>query len=97
VKTKTHEEVTEDFVKAASYILSAALTADGKPAAKIQRGAPLWDSAQFAEGQYCSQTTYYHVTGIDGDRITVVNQYGNTMYVSRDIIEKMTSGVHFEH
>jgi RNA binding exosome subunit len=35
------------------------------------------------------------VKAIDGDRITVENQYGNLLYVSRDIVEKMDSGSHF--
>ncbi len=39
--------------------------------------------------------TYYNVTGIAGDIITVVDQNGTTMHVSRNIIEKMASGSHY--
>jgi hypothetical protein len=35
------------------------------------------------------------VTEIAGDRVTVQNQYGNLMHVSRDILEKMSSATHF--
>jgi hypothetical protein len=108
--TKSAAEVTKDFVKATSYILSVAVGgpaaaggkkgkgADGAVAAgkAKPRGAPRWDVKKFEAGQHLSQTTYYTVTAIDGDRITVANQYGNLMYVSRDLIEKMDSGSHFE-
>ena len=35
------------------------------------------------------------MTAIEGDRITVKNQWGNLMYVSRDIVEKMDSASHY--
>jgi hypothetical protein len=35
------------------------------------------------------------VTEIDGERITVLDQRGNLMHVSRDIVEKMSSGTHY--
>ncbi len=35
------------------------------------------------------------MTEIAGDRVTVQNQYGNLMHVSRDILEKMWSATHF--
>lgn len=35
------------------------------------------------------------MTEIAGDRVTVQNQYGNLMHVSRDILEKMHSATHF--
>ncbi len=34
---------------------------------------------------------------IAGNRITVENQFGNTLYVSKDILEGMYSGDHFEN
>lgn len=40
-------------------------------------------------------STYYNVTGIAGDSITVDDQNGTTMQVSKNIIEKMSSGTHF--
>ena len=79
--SKTAAEVTKDFIKESSYILRAAIGgpaaagAKGKGAAaavkKAKPGPALWDTKQFAVGQVLSQTTYYNVTAIDGDRITV--------------------------
>ncbi len=82
-KTKTQAEVTKDFIKATSYILSVAVggpaagskgSKPGKalPAAKPM-GPPRWDAKKFQVDQHFSQTTYYHVTEIDGNRITVAN------------------------
>ncbi len=42
-----------------------------------------------------SQTTYYNVKEIAGDRITVEDQHGGLMHVSRDIVEKMASATHY--
>ena len=36
------------------------------------------------------------MTAIEPARITVVNSYGNTMYVSRDILESMDSADHYK-
>ena len=56
-QTKSQTEVTKDFIKATSYILSAAI-GGGKPGAKaakvVRKGAPLWDAAKLAEGQFFS-------------------------------------------
>jgi len=85
-------------VKSTSYILSTAIggSVPGSKAAKVVRkGAPLWDPAKLATGQFFSQTQYYNVTGVAGDRVTVQNQYGNMMHVSKDILEKMSSATHF--
>ena len=96
---KSQAEVTKDFVEASSYIISAAVGgADGKIGGGriVARGGdPLWDTNQFAVKQFLSQTSYYNVTGILGDRVTIQNQYGNMLHVSRDIIEKMASASHF--
>lgn len=105
--SKSHAEVTKDFVTAAtSYILSVTDGGKGAAAGKkggaapagkvVRKGAPLWDPKQLAVGQWLSQTQYYNVTAIDGTRITVKNQWGNLLYVSKDIIEKMWSATHFE-
>ena len=104
--TKSAAEVTKDFIKESSYILRAAIGglgaasgAKGKGAAAVAKkakpGPALWDTKQFAVNQILSQTTYYNVSGIDGGRITVQDQHGNLMHVSRDIVEKMASGTHF--
>ena len=34
---------------------------------KTKRGKPLWDSKQFAEKQFFSQTTYMNVKSIEGN------------------------------
>jgi len=61
----------------------------------VKRGQPLWDPKQFAIGQNLSQTTYYLVKEIAGTRITVEDQHGSLLHVSRDILEKMVSASHF--
>jgi hypothetical protein len=97
-KNKSQAEVTKDFVKAASYILSAAVGGNNMGGSIVKKkpyGAPLWDIKKFAPDQYFSQTSYYRVINIDGKKLTVENQYGNILYVSKDIIEKMDSGNHF--
>ncbi len=40
--------------------------------------------------------SYYKVTAINGDQITVADQNDNTINVSKNILEKMVSGDHFE-
>ena len=63
---------------------------------KVKRGNPLWDTKQFAEKQFFSQTAYLNVMKIDGKQITVLNQWGEQMIVSKDIVENMYSASHFE-
>jgi hypothetical protein len=48
VNTKTHAEVTKEFVTAASFILSAAV--GGKKAKGSAKKEPLWDTKKFAIG-----------------------------------------------
>lgn len=67
IKTKTSVEVTKDFVKAASFILTTALV--GKKASAKKE--PLWDPKKFEVGQYLSQNAYLTVTAIEGNKITV--------------------------
>ena len=50
IKYKSHEDVTKEFVNAASFILSAAVSGKGQ-----KQQEPLWDPKQFAEGQWFSQ------------------------------------------
>lgn len=104
-QTKTAAEVTNEFVKATSYILSAAVggvatTGKGKkvkPLKAIKRTTkPLWDTKKFEEDQFLSQTAYLRATAIDGDRITVENSFGTALYVSKDILEGMWSADHFK-
>ena len=99
-QTKTKQEVDNLFAKAASFMLRAVVGggAKGKKAAllkKIKRGKPLWDTKQFADDQYFSQTAYMNVKSIEGNRVTVENSYGGEMIVSRDIVEGMFSADHF--
>lgn len=81
--------VTKQFIKATSYILSSVLN-KGKPAKK------LWDSSKFAIGQWFSQTAYLCVRDIKDKAITVENQYGDKLTVTKDILEKMYSATHFK-
>lgn len=71
--TKSAAEVTKDFIKESSYILRAAIggSAGGAGAKKAKAGPALWDAKQFAVDQILSQTSYYNVTAIEGDKITV--------------------------
>lgn len=100
--TKSQAEVTKAFVSAASYILSAAVGGAKKgskkgSAKKAKRTSkPLWDPKKFETKQYFSQTAYLNVKAIDGNRVTVQNSYGNDLYVSKDILEAMHSGDHYQ-
>lgn len=69
IKTKTSVEVTKDFVKAASFILTTALVGKSKKA--TAKKEPLWDPKKFEVGQYLSQNAYLTVTAIEGNKITV--------------------------
>jgi len=100
-QTQSKEEVDKQFANAASFMLRAVVGggAKGKKAAllkKVKRGKPLWDTKQFAEGQFFSQTAYLNVKATEGNRITVRNSYGGEMIVSRDILENMHSADHFK-
>jgi hypothetical protein len=100
--TKSQAEVTKDFVNAASFILSAVVGGEkggkkGAVAKKVKRtGKTLWDPKKFEEKQWFSQTTYFQVKEIAGNKITVENSYGNALYVSKDILEEMYSADHFK-
>lgn len=52
VATKSNEEVTKEFVAAASFILSASvgLKPTGKATRAHQKGEPLWETNQFEVG-----------------------------------------------
>ena len=39
---------------------------------------------------------YLNVKAIEGNRVTVENSYGNTLYVSKDILEGMYSADHYK-
>ena len=101
---KSQDEVTKDFISKSSYILRATLGGGAPGSAPVSKSATLkkgkaqpalWDTKQFAVGQMLSQTTYYNVKEIAGDRITVEDQHGGLMHVSRDIVEKMASATHY--
>ena len=73
--------------------------AKGKKAAllkKVKRGKTLWDTKQFANDQFFSQTAYMNVKSIEGNQVTVENSFGGQMIVSRDIVENMYSADHFK-
>jgi len=63
-KTKTSQEVSKDFISAASFIISAHVSDSlkgkksvGKKSASAKKEA-LWDTSKFETGQWFSQTTY---------------------------------------
>lgn len=105
-QTKTAAEVTKDFVKATSFILSAAVggttkSGKGKGKSKVIKKVkrttdPLWDTKKFETNQFFSQTAYLKVIDIKPDCITVENSYGNNLWMSRDILEGMYSADHYE-
>lgn len=98
VATKSHAEVTKDFVAKTSFIITKAVEAKtgkkGKAAAAIKL-EPLWNQKKFECGQWCSSLAYYNVTAIDDKKISVRNSYGHELEVSKDILEKMHSAGHF--
>lgn len=58
IKMKSNEEVTKEFVNAASFILSAAVAGKGGKGKKSEarpKSDPLWDTKQFKVGQWFSQ------------------------------------------
>ena len=100
-QTQSKEEVDKQFANAASFMLRAVVGggAKGKKAAllkKVKRGKPLWDTKQFSDGHFFSQTAYLNVKAVEGNRVTVTNSYGGEMLVSRDILENMHSADHFK-
>ena len=75
-QTKSKQEVDNQFVNAASFMLRAAVGggAKGKKAAllkKVKREKPLWDTKQYAVDQFFSQTAYLQVKSINGNKINV--------------------------
>ena len=94
VNTKTNAEVTKEFVSSASYILNIAV--GGGKKTKAVKKQPLWDVKKFETGQWLSQSAYLTVKDIAGTKITVENQFGDQMHISKDILEKMDSAHHFK-
>jgi len=77
-------------------MLSVAIGGKGAAAKVVRKEKTLWDTKQLAPEQWLSQTAYLTVKDITGSRITVENSFGQTMHVSKDIIEKMHSANHFK-
>ena len=99
VRTKSVQAVDAEFVKAASFILSATIEKKKKQSAKqkeAEEAKALWSLNKLDENQFLSQTAYVQVQEIEGNRVTVQNQYGKKMFYSRDILEGMWSASHFE-
>ena len=71
--TQSKQEVDNQFVNAASFMLRAVVGgggAKGKKAAllkKVKRGKTLWDTKQFANDQFFSQTAYMNVKSVEGN------------------------------
>lgn len=99
VRTKSIQAVDAEFIKAASFMLSATVQKKKKQSARqkeAEEAKVLWSGDQLATDQYLSQTAYVQVQEIEGNRVTVVNQYGKKMFYSRDILENMWSADHYE-
>ena len=83
IMTKSHAEVTKDFVAATSFILSKTIGAKSKGRGKAAKASvkldPLLDTKKFECGQWCSSLAYYNVTEIDRNTITVKNSWGNEL------------------
>ena len=97
-KAATTKKTTKTATKTPSFMLSFALGGKGKKgnAKVVRKEKPLWDTKQLAPEQWLSQTAYLTVKDITGSRVTVENSFGQTMHISRDIIEKMHSADHFK-
>lgn len=65
------------------------------PANKHAREA-LWDTSKFKLGQWFSQTGYLKVISINNESVTVQNQWGDNMLVSKSILYQMQSADHFD-
>lgn len=70
-----------------------------KPASPVaqmlkKRDGPKWSLSKLAMGQYLSMTSYMTVIGI-GNLITVRNQFGQTMQMSKELLETMYSAQHY--
>ena len=59
------------------------------------REGPKWDLSKLAMGQFLSMTSYMTVIGT-GNMITVKNQHGHVMQMSKSLVETMYSATHYE-
>ena len=60
-----------------------------------KKDGPLWDLKKLENGHILSMTSYMHVLKI-ANMVTVRNQYGHVMQMSKELIETMYSANHFE-
>ena len=60
-----------------------------------QRSGPKWDLAKLATDQYLSMTSYMTVLNITS-MVAVRNQHGNTMQMSKELLETMYSAQHYD-
>jgi len=71
-----------------------------KPASPVaqrlkQRDGPKWRMSDLKMGQYLSMTSYMTVTGL-GSMISVRNQFGQVMMMSKELLTTMYSATHYE-
>ena len=95
------------MVRKAAAQPKAAPKAAKKPIAKAEKPAspvahklkvregPKWNLAKLEMGQFLSMTSYMTVIGM-GNRVTVKNQFGHIMEMSKSLIETMYSATHYE-
>ena len=71
-----------------------------KPPSPVQqrlknRDGPKWDLSKLGMGQFLTMTSYMTVLGI-GNMVSVRNQHGHTMQMSKSLVETMYSATHYE-
>ena len=71
-----------------------------KPASPVaqrlkQTDGPKWRMSDLAMGQYLSWTQYMTIIGVGNLMITVKNQFGHVMQMSKELLETMYSATHY--
>ena len=59
------------------------------------RAGPKWDLSKLAMGQFLSMTSYMTVLSL-GNLVSVRNQHGHVMQMSKELLETMYSATHYE-
>ena len=60
-----------------------------------QRNGPKWDMSKLEMGQFLSMTSYMTVLNMTG-LVSVRNQHGSTMQMSKELLETMYSAQHYD-
>ena len=104
-QVKSAGELDKMFVESASYILRAAVggggkggkSSSGKRTVGNKNAKPLWDPKKLMPNMFFSCISYLRVDKIDGNQVTVINQFGGGWLISKDLLVRdMWSADHFE-